>query len=178
MFTRGIAIICLLVVTACATTTNPEAETVLSGAELRVVIAHDAIAGRGPQGISDRFSLDGKMVAYININWPIEHTAWGTQTFESRWYINDKIVIKRETEFKIARSPFNFWSNALPITLGPGRGRYELYAGGKKLAEKTFEIVAPSLTPEAPRPPSSQTMLLVPFAKPMQILPAQPPGAA
>jgi hypothetical protein len=165
MYLRGIAAVFILFVTGCASTNKPDGENILTDAEFRVVTAHDAIAGRGPLGITDRFSLDGKMVAYVNVNWPMEHTAWGTQLFESRWYIDNKLVIKREIEFKITKTPFHFWSNVLPITLGPGRGRYELYSGGKKLAEKTFEIVAPSQFPDAPKPPASQTMLLHPSGK-------------
>jgi hypothetical protein len=159
VYPKRISILCLLLA-GCTNIGRPEAEAILSGAELRIVTAHDAIVGRGPLGIAERFALDGKMVAYVNINWPLDHATWGAQSFESRWYMDDKLVVKRETEFKITKSPFHFWSNVLPITLGAGRGRYEIYANGKKLGEKTFEIVAPQSSPEPLRPSQSHTMRL------------------
>jgi len=149
---RALVLASPLALAGCAGVGRPDGQAILSGAEFRVVTAFDAAPGRGPIGISDRFPLDGKMVAFVSINWPADHAAWGTLAFESRWYSGDRLIIKRQTDFTISRSPFSLWSSVLPIALGPGKGRYELHADGRMWAEHAFEIVtsAPPAGPAGP----------------------------
>ncbi len=70
--------------------------------------------------------------------------AWGAQTFESRWYSGDRLVVQRQVTLDVNRTPFNFWRSVLPVNLGPGAAKYELYADGNRLAEKSFVVVAPA----------------------------------
>jgi len=145
MRSSAASIIVSLLMAACASADKPR-EPVMSGATALVVIARDATLGSGPLGVDDRFGLDGKMVAFVSFTWPQNHSSWGPQVFESRWYSGDRLVIKRETELIVSTQPYHFWSHVFPTDLGVGPGHYEVLAGGKKLAEKSFEIVGPALT--------------------------------
>jgi hypothetical protein len=138
------AVAALTCLSACATVTAVDDPSILSEATLSVVTASEAGHGGGPRGISDRFGTDGVVYAFVSIVWPADHKAWGHQIFESRWYSGDRLVVQRNVTLQISKSPFNFWSNVFPVNLGPGPARYEVYANGKKLAEKSFIVVAPT----------------------------------
>lgn len=109
--------------------------------EVRVVTAHEARSGSGPIGVTDRFSLDDKVVAFVTLSWPENHAAIGERAFESRWYSGDRLVRKATTAFTVARSPFMFWREVRAASLGPGPARYEIHVDGRKVAEHAFEVI-------------------------------------
>ena len=116
-------------------------DVVLAEATVSVVTAREAGNGRGPIGIADQFTTEGRVFAFVSIVWPAGRVASGKQAFQSRWYSGDRLVSERDATFEIARSPFNFWSSVFPVDLGPGAARYELHADGRKIAEHRFTIV-------------------------------------
>lgn len=142
----------------CAVKPVVPADTLPAGLQVRVLIARTAAVGTGPVGVSDRFTLDRKMVVYVTFVWPDEAASWGTQKFETLWYSGDRLVKKNEPEYKILRSPFHFWSTFYPVSLGSGPARYEIHVNGRKLAEHSFEIFGLPPTKDASKPVKQDVM--------------------
>jgi hypothetical protein len=130
----------------------PVAATAPDGLHVSLVLARDAIRGRGPLGVGDRFLLEGKVVAYATYTWADPAFVWGNQKIEYRWYSGDKLVLKHEAIFAFAKPPYYAWSQIYPTALGPGPARVELHWNGRKLAERWFEVFDQTAVPEPPRP--------------------------
>jgi hypothetical protein len=124
----------------CAAPPTELATTSPDKLEANIVMARNAVKGRGPFGISDRFTIDGKVVAYVTLTWPETTPTWGKQQFESRWYRDDRLIKKSETQHNLSKAPYYLWNEIYPVALGAGKARYELYWNGAKLAEREFEI--------------------------------------
>ncbi len=118
-----------------------DANALPAGFKASVVMAHNAVPGRGALGVTDHFTLDGKVVAFIAFTWTDLSAPWGRQSIEHRWYSGDRLVSQREHEFDFPRSPHNVFTAVSPVALGAGPARYELYWHGIKLAERKFDIV-------------------------------------
>jgi hypothetical protein len=112
--------------------------------DVRVVTARDAALDRGPIGVTDRFSIDGKVVGFVTLSGTIKQAGWTEQSFESRWYSGDRLVRKSSTRVEITKVPFSFWSDVEAAALGTGAARYELHVDGRKIAEHPFMVVDPS----------------------------------
>jgi hypothetical protein len=139
-----IAILLFVVLLGCAATpTEQLVTTPPDGFEASVVMARAVIKGKGPFGVAEKFTQDGKVVAHSTLRWKDEKYVWGKQKFESRWYNNETLIKKSEVEHNVARPPYYIWTEIYPAALGAGIGRFELYWNGLKVAEKRFEIVGP-----------------------------------
>jgi hypothetical protein len=153
--TVAIAFFAAVVLNGCATS-NPEsiAEQLPDGFRVSLVTARDAGMGRGPLGVGDRFSLDGKVVAFASFTWTNLDEAWGKRKLEFYWYNGERLIRKGEVEPYFGRSPYHVWGSVLPTALGPGDCRVEVRLHGKMLAERRFKVVD-ATSPVLPFPPGA-----------------------
>ena len=124
-----------VLVSACATAVHIKPESA------SVVLARDAEIGKGPTGIAEKFTLDGKVVAYMTFKWDNPQQEGGLQTFDVRWYSGDTLVFAKEVVHTLGRPPYHVWTSIYPVSLGVGKARFEAYKGGVLLLSKSFEIV-------------------------------------
>ena len=106
-----------------------------------IVLAKDAERGKGPSGISDKFSLEGKIVAYMTFRWDETSTRGGQQTVEVKWFSGDKLVSTPKNTFDFGVSPYYVWFNTYGTALGVGKARVEVYVNGIFAGSKNFEVV-------------------------------------
>ena len=152
----SIAILGTVLLSACATQTQTSPATLPDGLHASTVFARSAVKGSGPIGITNRVTLDGKLLAYTAFTWTDPKVQWGTQMLEHRWYKGDHLISSKEMEMTFTGAPFYVWSPIYPVVLGAGKARYELYWHGIKLSERELEVVdAATLAPpilSLPRP--------------------------
>ena len=116
------------------------AGTKFTDQNVTVITARDAERGKGPSGITDTFSLEGRVVAYATFRWDGGGSA-GAQLIEVKWYNGDKLVATRSNTLQLDQSPYHVWFWQNSIGLGLGRCSVEFHAGGRRVGRKEFLIV-------------------------------------
>ena len=108
---------------------------------VNIVMAKDAERGKGPIGITDTFTLEGKIVAYSTFTWDEVQKEGGYHNITAKWYSGEKLVSSRDYRGSFTRPPYYvwFWTNA--TTFGPGKAKVEIYADGLLVGTKNFEVV-------------------------------------
>ena len=153
--------VCALLSSCATQAPSADPNALPAGFKASVVMAHNAVQGSGPIGVTDRYTLDGKVVAYIAFSWTDSQQPWGPQKLEHRWYSGDRLVSKTEGEKNFPRAPHYVWATTQPVALGVGRAHYELYWHGIKLAERDFEIFdGTALLKAPPASPQSKAALM------------------
>ena len=112
----------------------------LTERNVSIVTARDAEKTKGPTGITDTFSLEGRVVAWATFRWE-SGDASGPRQIEARWYNGEKLVTTRSNNVSLMSSPWHVWFSHTTIGLGVGKCRVELYSAGKLLGTKHFVIV-------------------------------------
>src|SRR5688500_6054616 len=102
--------------------------------------ARDAERGKGASGITDTFSLEGRVIAYATFRWDGGGSR-GQQLIEVKWYNGDKLIATRSNTFAFEQSPYHVWFSQNSIGLGPCKCRVEFYASGSFVGSKEFVIV-------------------------------------
>src|SRR5262245_25000451 len=84
------AAICLAMIGGCSTVKLYENN-------VSIVMAKDAKKGKGPLGVTDKFGLDGKIVAYVTFKWDDVAKEGGRHKVEAKWFAGDKLISVRES---------------------------------------------------------------------------------
>jgi hypothetical protein len=90
--------------------------------------------------ISDAFTYEGRIFMHATMTSP-PGTQAGRQSFEVKWFNGQVAVGVQKAEDTVAKSPFYLASSTSGTAVGAGKGRVELYAGGKLLATKEFVVL-------------------------------------
>ncbi|HSD37075.1 MAG TPA: hypothetical protein VLC92_06180 [Rhodocyclaceae bacterium] len=106
-----------------------------------LLLARNATAEDGPSGVNDRFSVEGKIIAYLTFKWDADNAPSGAQRVEVRWFSGDKLVSSQQSEFVLSASPHRIWMPVLSADIGAGKNRVDVFANGTLIASKPFEIV-------------------------------------
>jgi hypothetical protein len=112
----------------------------LTERNVTVITAREAERGKGPTGITDTFSLEGRVVAHATFRWD-GGGSLGQQSIEVKWYNGDKLIATRGNTFQFDQSPHHVWFGQNSIGLGPCKCRVEFYAAGRFVGSKEFIIV-------------------------------------
>jgi len=110
----------------------------LSGKHLSVLIARNASKEDGPSGVSDKFTVEGKLVAYLTIKWDATDALPSQQELEVRWFNGDKQVSAQKQIVDLSASPQRVWVSTLAADIGVGKGAGKVLIGSKpfSIAEK------------------------------------------
>jgi hypothetical protein len=106
-----------------------------------LLLARGASAENGPSGVNDRFSVEGKVFAYLTFKWNATELSAAKQHLEVRWFSGDKLVSTQQNDVALATSPHRAWMSVLSADLGVGKARVEVLVNGKVVATKSFEVV-------------------------------------
>ena len=106
-----------------------------------IVMAKDAKKGEGPTGISDKFGLEGKIVAYMTFRWDETNVRAGQQNVEVKWFSGDKLVSTPKNTYAFGKSPHYVWFTTYGTALGVGKARVDVYVDGVFVGRKSFEVV-------------------------------------
>jgi len=90
--------------------------------------------------ISDAFTFEGRIFMHATLTSP-PGTQAGPQSFEVKWFNGQVAVAVQKAEDTVGKSPFYLASSTSGTAVGAGKGRVELYAGGKLLATKEFVVL-------------------------------------
>jgi hypothetical protein len=112
----------------------------LTEKDINIMMARNASC-EGPSGISDKFTLEGKIVAYVTFKWDDVNQSRGIYTIESKWYSGDKLVHISSMNIKMGKPPHYAWFNIGSTGLGIGKARVEIYSDGLLIGKKDFEVV-------------------------------------
>lgn len=136
MFRNTIVIsaIALSILGGCSTVKISERNT-------SIVLAKDTQKDKGPIGISEKFGLEGKIVAYLTFLWDDTKAQGGVQTIEVRWFSGDRLISSPKKTFTFSAPPYYVWFPTLGTALGVGKARVEVYVDGVFSGSKSFEVV-------------------------------------
>jgi hypothetical protein len=114
---------------------------ILAPQNISVLLARSASKEDGPSGVSDKFTVEGKIVAYLTVKWDEATVAGGQQNLEVRWFSGDKLVSRQKQELTLSTSPHRVWLSTLAADIGSGAAHVEVYAQDKLIASKAFSVV-------------------------------------
>jgi hypothetical protein len=124
--------LCLLV-TGCATIKLTEQNAL-------IVLAKEVEKEKGPNKISDVFTYEGNIYAYITFNWDVDKPV-GPVNVEVKWFNGDKLISVGETSANFVRTPHYIWLKTRGTSLGAGKCRVDVYADGVFVGKKSFIVV-------------------------------------
>ena len=108
-----------------------------------LVIAKKVVRDSGasaPVEISDVFTLEGPVVAFLTFRWDRTDVAAGHQRIEIRWFNGDREISRRTHEGNFGRPPHYVWCTTTAIAMGPGPCRADAFIDGKRVATKAFTV--------------------------------------
>lgn len=108
---------------------------------VNIVMAKNVEKGKGPTGITDTFTFEGRIFAYATFNWYEVEKQAGIHKIGVKWYSREKLVSVRDLEVVFGRPPHYVWFQSSGTSLGAGKAKVEIYADGTLVGSKTFEIV-------------------------------------
>jgi hypothetical protein len=114
---------------------------VLDQSNTTLLLARTASADDGPGGVNDRFSVEGKIIAYMTFKWDVAKLRSGGQRLEVRWFSGEKLVSSQQSDVTLTASPHRTWMSVLSADIGVGKARVDVFADGKLIASKVFEVV-------------------------------------
>lgn len=126
------AVLALVLVVGCAHQ--------LSERNATIVMAKEVEKAKGATGISDAFTYEGQIVAYVTLRWEPLTAYGGAQTVEAKWFNGDKEVLRSKHDANLGRPPWYVWLTTRGTALGAGNCRVEIYANGVYLGQKAFTV--------------------------------------
>jgi len=125
--------ICLMV-SGCATFTFSEKNTI-------IVMAKEVEKEKGATNISDVFTYEGNIYAYITLRWDDQDRPLGQYTVEAKWFNGDKLISKNQTNVHLGNTPHYVWLRTRGTNVGSGKCRVEIYANDIYVGSKSFTVV-------------------------------------
>ena len=113
----------------------------MSESNANIVLAKNVDRVQGPSGISDVFDFEGQIYAYITLRWEPLTKHGGAQTIETRWFNDEKVIVRRRYQANLGTPPHYVWIPARGKALGVGKCRVEVYANGRFVGQKAFAVV-------------------------------------
>lgn len=129
-------------------TPTPQDGTIGPQPMIHVVMARDVTKDHFdktvtvPTGVTNTFSLNEKVIAYISFLHNDPYQMLGRQPVEILWFNNDKLVLRKSTVVNFNNPPYQ-WYSISAGTLGAGNARFEAYSNGNLLGSQDF-VVTPS----------------------------------
>lgn len=111
----------------------------LDASNANIVMAKSATREKGATQITDSFTFEGKVYAYVALTWDPEKTG-GQQEIEARWYNGDRLRSRRTHTATLNKSPHYVWFDTSGAALGTGNCRVEIYARDILLGTKSFTV--------------------------------------
>lgn len=106
-----------------------------------ILTAKNVTKGEGVSGITDTFTLEGKVFVNTTFTWDQGLTG-GRHAFEARWYNGNNLVLKsQKAYFDFTKPPAWVWFSATTVALGVGNCKVEIYVSGNLVATKYFNVV-------------------------------------
>jgi hypothetical protein len=96
--------------------------------------------GAAPSELTDAFTLDGPIVAFLTFKWDQTAVDGGFHRIEIRWFNGDKEISRRTHEATFGKPPHYVWFTTSGVAIGPGRARADVYVDGKRVATRTFVV--------------------------------------
>lgn len=95
-----------------------------------------------PTGVTNTFSLNEKVIAYMSFLHNDPYQILGRQPVEVLWYNENRLVLRKNTVVNFNNPPYQ-WFSISAATLGAGNARFEAYSNGNLLGSQDF-VVSPS----------------------------------
>ncbi len=128
----GPLLVCSLFLCACAAVK-------LDARDTRIVMAKKVERGQGASEITDSFTFEGLIYAYLTFLWD-PGTTGGQQELEVKWYNGDRLISRRTQTVTLDKPPYYVWFQTRGTALGEGQCRVEVYANGIFLGSKSFTV--------------------------------------
>lgn len=107
--------------------------------DVTLVTAHGSSTPGNIQGVSDKFTFNGRIHAHATLVAAPPVVA-ATNTFTMKWFSGERLVHQRSAEHHLSRSPY-FLLHAVPgSVLGVGPGRVELHSAAGLVATRSFTV--------------------------------------
>jgi len=114
---------------------------VLTQQNTSLLLARNASKEDGPSGVAEKFTVEGKILAYLTFKWDSASLKGAKQEIEVRWLNGDKVVSSQKQEIAVREPSQHVWLPVLAADIGTGQARVEIYAGGNLVATKSFAVV-------------------------------------
>lgn len=120
---------------------SSSAAPVLTSQNTSLLLARGASKEDGPSGVAEKFTVEGKILAYLTFKWDSPSLKGTRQEIEVRWLNADKVVSSQKQELVLSESSQHIWQPVLAADIGTGKARVEIYAAGNLIATKSFTVV-------------------------------------
>jgi len=108
---------------------------------INIVMAKSVEKDKGATGITDIFTLEGKIFVYATFKWDEVEKEAGRHKIGVKWYSDNKLISTQEREIMFGRPPHYVWFSTSGTSLGAGKAKVEIYADGLIVGSKNFEVV-------------------------------------
>lgn len=107
----------------------------------QIIMAKKAQRGIGPSDITDTFTMDSQVLAYITFKWPEVNTEGGNRDFTVKWFCNNIQVSELTRTLPVTKPPFSYWPHLTAASLGKGDCRIDVFVDKRFVGTKAFRIV-------------------------------------
>ena len=117
--------------------TSPK--TVMNNNNAKVITARKASKEEGATGVTDKFSLEGKIYAYATFQWEVGVNA-GKQEIVAKWFSGEKLVSESKVNCDFSKTPHFVWFSTSPTAIGVGKGRVDICSNNTVVASHEFDV--------------------------------------
>ena len=89
--------------------------------------------------ISESFTFEGRIFAHATLT-SMPNSNAGELLIEAKWFSGDRLVSLQKTQISVDRSPFYIASSTSGSALGTGPAQVQIFANGKLMATKVFQV--------------------------------------
>ena len=114
----------------------------LSDVNVKVLTAREVNLQEGPTGITDRFTLEGRIFAFVSFQWKVGVDG-GVQDIEAKWYSKGNLISVNKGRYIFKDTPYYIWFWIGPSSFEVGEGRVDIYSRGNVIARHEFMIAPP-----------------------------------